>query len=356
MAVASVISDESSFYGLHIYPTIQAMCLLFLGPADVKQEMEERVASFDLKRYWEIQQWSLQRIAARNAAAAPPARSTKRKREDEDAPSNTTKKAREDEKVSSSSGKNKSEVIDTSKSSKVGQESPRNTTRTYTYNPYEGDNMAKQSDESLGTFLFRLIPSKTNFSYGEPWIRISDPRAYVERHSEDIKTLKETGHSLLNAFRYQRRQINDQNPNKAAGSITRMLKTARDKLEADLLQLAKSTGVICGKWMMFCNEDVVDGIWTKIAINTFKGKLGIAAKVATGEKESGRGSDPRLVCVYTRDFGDIQDVKRVLDALKSLDVVGGIGNGRSNAIYYKCDAYTYLDITSQNEFKLKASM
>ena len=41
---------------------------------------------------------------------------------------------------------------------------------------------------------------------------------------------------------------------------------------------------------------------------------------------------------------------RVVKELKRLNLISEKG------IYYKCDAYTYLEINSGNEYKLKASM
>lgn len=66
-------------------------------------------------------------------------------------------------------------------------------------------------------------------------------------------------------------------------------------------------------------------MWAKVAHATANGKLGIAAKISPRE-------DPdryHLVCVYTRDFNDKDDVARVLRQLKELDLV------RQKQICYK---------------------
>jgi hypothetical protein len=44
-------------------------------------------------------------------------------------------------------------------------------------------------------------------------------------------------------------------------------------------------------------------------------------------------------------------VKRVLSALVELGI-----SKRESTIYYKCDAYTHLDIKSGNDYKLRASL
>ena len=60
-----------------------------------------------------------------------------------------------------------------------------------------------------------------------------------------------------------------------------------------------------------------------------------------------------VVCVYTKDFRDEEDVLRVLRELEDLDL---IREGRS--IYYKSDAFTYLDLYSAiaNKYGLQASL
>jgi hypothetical protein len=59
------------------------------------------------------------------------------------------------------------------------------------------------------------------------------------------------------------------------------------------------------------------------------------------------------VCVYTKDFRDEDDVLRVL---KELEDLGILQPGRS--IYYKSDAFTYLDLYSAtaSRYGLQASL
>lgn len=90
--------------------------------------------------------------------------------------------------------------------------------------------------------------------------------------------------------------------------------------------------------------------WRVVAQATSAGKLGPTSKVATPDPNSGK--DETLICVYTYDFTDQQDVRRVLDELVELELCRKDGR----PIYYKCDAYTYMDITSNNDYKLRASL
>ncbi|KAK5057574.1 hypothetical protein LTR84_011574 [Exophiala bonariae] len=236
-------------------------------------------------------------------------------------------------------------------------------------NYYEGTPTAKQLSETLDEFLDRLPPSSTPRSQG-PWIWIANP--YPPQNSQpessgDLGGFKQAGFNLLESYQTHREELQAQNPTKPAGSITRMMKTERDKLEPAILSLAREKRILNGKWMIFPPVEDADRVWRIVAEATWKGKLGTASKVATYDEndESARAAT-RIICVYTADFTDESDVTRVLLALCDLGLVdekeGAKGDQDAAAataakvIYYKCDAYTYLDLTASNEFKLKASM
>ena len=101
--------------------------------------------------------------------------------------------------------------------------------------------------------------------------------------------------------------------------------------------------------MLFPKVDDVPRYWYKVAEGTADNRLGIGAKISTGLDDDRK---ERLICIYTKDFSDMDDVRRVLQALVDMDLVSGDGRG----IYYKCDAYTYLEINSGNEYGLAASL
>ena len=61
------------------------------------------------------------------------------------------------------------------------------------------------------------------------------------------------------------------------------------------------------------------------------GYLGPVAKVGTDDGSQGKNG--RLICVYTKDFADLEDVKRVLYKLVDL---GLVKKDASHSIYYKC--------------------
>ena len=109
--------------------------------------------------------------------------------------------------------------------------------------------------------------------------------------------------------------------------------------------------------MIFCGPADVDETWAAVARATANNELGIAAKVRPGlpnqeprpDLLSGGGDlssggadqhqhDPqqqqqqqRLICVYTADFGDVADVRRVAARLRQLGLVAP----RGRPLFYK---------------------
>lgn len=81
--------------------------------------------------------------------------------------------------------------------------------------------------------------------------------------------------------------------------------------------------------MLFPTPDHVDATWAIISRATAKGQLGIAAKVAP--RAVFAPTKAHLICVYTKDFSDIADVRRVLRRMKELELVKAEGR----PIYYK---------------------
>ncbi len=104
--------------------------------------------------------------------------------------------------------------------------------------------------------------------------------------------------------------------------------------------------------MFFPLQDDLPRFWRLVAEGVVDNRLGPTAKVATADT-NGEMTRPRLICVYTKDFSDLEDVKRVLCELVRMDLVS-TDSGRG--IYYKCDAYTHLGIESSNQFSLQASL
>jgi hypothetical protein len=120
----------------------------------------------------------------------------------------------------------------------------------------------------------------------------------------------------------------------ASSKLTASREITKERAQAvtQILDLAHHLNVRCGKWMLFPEPRVVDDVWGVVARATAANELGSAAKVAPKDPNEGRVGAARLICVYTRDFRDKDDVGRVLARLRELGLV------RVNArpIYYKC--------------------
>ena len=165
----------------------------------------------------------------------------------------------------------------------------------------------------------------------------------------------ERGREILKDFEATKAGIEASMGGKAKSAIGRKLTPLRKQAEDDLYAAAKEKGCTSGKWMLFPMADDVNRIWSLVATATAEGELGQAAKVAT---DDGSGNvAPRLICVYTADFSDKEDVKRVLERLVHMGLVKKKGPmGEERGIYYKADAFTHLGIDSKNEWGLKASL
>lgn len=126
---------------------------------------------------------------------------------------------------------------------------------------------------------------------------------------------------------------------RAKATVTRKVNPLRAALAEGLLALAKESNETSGKWMVFPSAAEVDRIWATVCQGVLDGKLGPAAKVATADDVGLEGGGGRgwLVCVYTADFSDTKDVKRVLLSLKEMGLVDRKGAyGQDVGIWYKC--------------------
>ncbi len=88
-----------------------------------------------------------------------------------------------------------------------------------------------------------------------------------------------------------------------------------------------------GKWLVFVPVEQVDKVWSAIKRATEEGRLGDSSKAATA-RPSPNAQDPNLkvICVYTYDWTDVEDVRRVRQELREL--------GITRKIAYKTDQDT----------------
>ncbi|CBF83560.1 DUF1917 domain-containing protein [Aspergillus nidulans FGSC A4] len=205
-------------------------------------------------------------------------------------------------------------------------------------------------NESSTDFLKRVTPSTTREEDVGPWIYVHTDQ--LARHKEDQAAFITKGLEALDEFVDQERKLREENDQKKGSAIalSRKVKPLQRELERHVFEIARETNCITGKWMMFITPDQIDSYWQAVADATMKGLLGICAKVATlsGSDERNKA---RLMAVYTRDYDDIADVKRVLRKLVELKLV----KRGERPIYYKRDALTYLNIKSGNRYGMKVT-
>ncbi|KAB5542624.1 hypothetical protein GE09DRAFT_1135874 [Coniochaeta sp. 2T2.1] len=233
------------------------------------------------------------------------------------------------------------------------------------HNPYEGFRYAWKLDETVDAFLSRVPPSTTRVTADEHWIWICNPFIPRESRSKaanqhgsgyedeavlesgaELRIFEQGGMERLHLLSEFISKTRDGARSKTIAA--REINQERAQAVSQVLDLAHHLHVRSGKWMLFPHPSYVDDVWTVVARATAASELGVGAKVAPND---GTGS-ARLICIYTVDFRDKDDIARVLKRMRELELVRA--NGRP--IYYKCDAYTYLGIGSKNAWDIKASL
>jgi hypothetical protein len=80
-----------------------------------------------------------------------------------------------------------------------------------------------------------------------------------------------------------------------------------------------------GKWLIFVPVAQINDVWAKIKLATEQGRLGYAAKVATARPNpNARNPEAKVICVYTYDWSDETDVRRVRRELRALGILSKI--------------------------------
>jgi hypothetical protein len=96
-----------------------------------------------------------------------------------------------------------------------------------------------------------------------------------------------------------------------------------------------------GKWLIFVDIKEVDVVWMKIKSATEDGLLGGESKVATAiHNQNATNSEMKVICVYSYDYTDKDDVMRIREALREI--------GIKNKIPYKTD-----NATSEGKYRIK---
>ena len=88
-----------------------------------------------------------------------------------------------------------------------------------------------------------------------------------------------------------------------------------------------------GKWLIFVSSHIAQATWNKVRTALEEGRLGSLAKASTA-KHGPRSQDSRhgVICVYTYDWKDREDVERIREELRKM--------GITRKIPYKTDEDT----------------
>ena len=96
-----------------------------------------------------------------------------------------------------------------------------------------------------------------------------------------------------------------------------------------------------GKWLIFVSSYSAHTMWNKIKIALEEGRLGGLAKAPTAKHGlQSQGSKYGVICVYTYDWKDRQDVERIREELRKI--------GITRKIPYKTDEDMERDIYRSN--------
>jgi hypothetical protein len=87
-----------------------------------------------------------------------------------------------------------------------------------------------------------------------------------------------------------------------------------------------------GKWLIRVSNARVDATWDTIRTETEAGRIGTGAKVSTAKPNRNGTPGDHVICIYTADCLNIQDVQDVLGRIRMA--------GISGKLFYKEDAAT----------------
>jgi hypothetical protein len=73
-----------------------------------------------------------------------------------------------------------------------------------------------------------------------------------------------------------------------------------------------------GKWLIWLSPETIDRFWTRIKQAVEEGRLGDEAKVSTAGSLNKKGM--YVICVYTYDYQDKDDVIRIREELRALGI------------------------------------
>ncbi|KAJ7357822.1 hypothetical protein OS493_022632 [Desmophyllum pertusum] len=182
----------------------------------------------------------------------------------------------------------------------------------------DGEWIVFEGDVTIDDFVKRNRPSLIENSH-HPWVKVVNPQRLP------CRIPKEDRHSLLEEWETVKR-----NPGRITADFVR--------------DLAEKYAYKSGKWLIYSERARIDAIWKSVATAVVSGRLGTAAKVSTRDPEE----STHVICVYTEDFTDEEEVRAVEKGLKEVGVTA--------QMLYKPDIYTTLGIYRNNPWRLKPTI
>ena len=98
--------------------------------------------------------------------------------------------------------------------------------------------------------------------------------------------------------------------------------------------------------ILFFSRSKIDVSWTAIAKAVVSGTLGTAAKMF--ESDSSEEESYYVICVYTEDFTNEEEVWAAEKSLRKL--------GITERLYYKPNIYTTVGIYRENEWGIRPTI
>lgn len=146
---------------------------------------------------------------------------------------------------------------------------------------------------------------------------------------EDKKAVRQFLQRLLESYRNTSTVSPKRKPSADGADQASVLRNPQPSLVTDeyWIRAERQTGTYPhhsergGKWLIFVPVENLDGTWEKIRIATESGDLGASSKVATAKpNQNAVTQSQKVICVYTYDWTDRQDVMRIRDQLRQLGI------------------------------------
>ncbi|PWW80631.1 hypothetical protein C7212DRAFT_356060 [Tuber magnatum] len=192
-----------------------------------------------------------------------------------------------------------------------------------------------QDGEDVEDFLTRCAPSKM---HGRSRIAIKNPWD-IERSEGNVEAaLAALEAPLQEATSDWNTIVADETLNKSTKFVKKT--EHRERLKELILTTATQN-----EWIIYAGSNTVDFQWSRIATGTYDGLLGTKAEVS-----GNNGLGIHVIFVYTPDFRDLKDAKRVLTGLQKAF------QWKPRSIAYKPLIYSLLKITVENPYHLRPAI